>query len=208
MAATPATDLLLVSFHALSVEEQEEAFERISQARLERLAGEESESARFLRSLLRISEHLGHPENLTSTAYRKAWRELRGGGEEVENLHSVIRHYGSWRRAREALELSKANSARKIEARFDKRRLDKIWCYTEETLKEVVARCVKALGHVPRLAEYEHWRNREIELAEARGDDAFHLPSSSPFRRLWGSWGKALLALGYSPSEIARRLEA
>jgi hypothetical protein len=67
--------------------------------------------------------------------------------------------------------------------------------------------CHDSIGHVPQLAEFEHWRERELELARAKGNDALHLPSDGPYRRRYGSWEKALLALGFTPDEVAERLE-
>lgn len=60
---------------------------------------------------------------------------------------------------------------------------------------------------MPQVAEFEHWRHRELELARAQGDDALHLPSAGPYRRRYGSWEQALLKLGYTSDEVAERLE-
>ncbi len=204
MGPTNAADVVVGSYQLLNDAEQEEAFEKISRSRLIKQAGEESETARYLRSLLRVQEHLGQPPN--ATTYRVAWRELREEGEEVESLHAVIKHFGSWRLAREAIELSQSDSADRIKARFERRSLDKVWKYTEATLKETLERCVADLGGVPQLAEFEHWREREIELARAEGQ-VLHLPSDGPYRRRYGSWPKALLGLGFTPDEVAERLE-
>jgi len=53
--------------------------------------------------------------------------------------------------------------------------------------------------------EFELWRQREIELAKARGEDLF-LPSDSPYRRRWGGWEAALRHFGFEPEEIEGRL--
>jgi hypothetical protein len=205
MGDTSGTDVVLAGFTALDTEEQDEAFAQISEVRMRRLAGEDSETGRVLRSLCRVRDHLGEAPN--STTYREAWAELRKAGEAVESLPVVIRHFGSWRRAAEALMLSSHTSARKIDARFSRRRLGKVWRYTAKTLEETLRRCVEAIGHVPQVAEFEHWRARELELARARGDDALHLPSATPYRRRYGTWEKALLTFGYTPDEVAERLE-
>jgi len=55
MAATSASDVLLAAFKTLAPGEQEEAFARISDARLTRLAGDDGETARMIRSLRRAS---------------------------------------------------------------------------------------------------------------------------------------------------------
>lgn len=143
MPATSAVDALLIVFEALPEDEREEAFERVSERRLEHLAGEESDTARLLRSLRRVAEEVGHTP--TVTEYRDLERRLRGTDEAIEETNQVIRHFGSWRRAREALDLSATTTARKIEARFRARRLGKVWRYTEDTLRETLVRCGRAL---------------------------------------------------------------
>jgi hypothetical protein len=202
--ATTATDLLLVAFTALAPEEQEEAFARIGEARLTRLAGEDDETAQFLRSLQRVQEHAGC--ELTPDVYRSARTELRAAGEEIVGLSAVIRYFGSWRQAKEALELSAINTPRKIEARFRSRLVGKVHRYREETLRETLERCAGDLGHVPLIIEFEHWRQREVELAKAQGKELF-LPSDSPYRRRWGSWEDVLRHFGFTPEAIATRLE-
>jgi hypothetical protein len=201
---TSGADLLLVAFNALAPEEQEEAFVRIGEARLTRLAGEDDETAQFLRSLQRVQEHVGG--ELSPDLYRAARAELRESGEEVAELNAVIRHFSTWRAAKEALDLSAVTTPRKIEARFRGRLVGKVHRYREETLRETLERCAADLGHVPLIIEFEHWRQREIELAKAQGRDLF-LPSDSPYRRRWESWEAALLHFGFTPEAIAERLE-
>jgi hypothetical protein len=118
-----------------------------------------------------------------------------------------MRHFGTWRRASEALELSEVTTSRRIQARFDYRRVGKIWKYTGETLRDTLARCTEHYGHVPQVAEFEWWRDRQLELARDRGDDDLHLPSPTPYRKRWGNWEGALLHFGYSREEIEQRLE-
>lgn len=202
---TTAPDLLLVAFEALSADEQDEAFERLSAARLRRLAGEHSATETALASLRRVTVELG--EAPSPDAYKEVRERLRASGEELEPLSRIIRHFGSWRRAKEALQLSGETTPRRIEARFRSRRLGKVWRYTEKTLCEVLRRCAQDLGHVPQVAEFEWWRDRELELAAAQGNDALHLPSAGPYRRRYGSWEQALLRFGYTPDEVAERLE-
>jgi hypothetical protein len=205
MRRTTGVEVVLAANAVLSDEEQEEAFEHLAKARLARRAEDEGETARRLRSLRLVASRLGSP--LTIESYRSEWRRLKESGKEISSPNSLIDHFGSWRQAREALELAESSSARQIEARFAKRRLDKIWRYTEETLSSTIAACVRALGHVPQVAEFEHWRRRELEIARAKGDDALHLPSAGPYRRRYGSWEKALLALGYTPDQVVERLD-
>jgi catechol 2,3-dioxygenase-like lactoylglutathione lyase family enzyme len=202
--ATSATDLLIVAFSALAPEEQEEAFTKIAAAHLQRLAGEEDQTAHFLHSLQRVQQVAGG--ELTPGLYRAARAELRANGQEVVELNALIRYFGTWRQAKEALELSEATTPRKIEARFRSRLVGKVHRYREETLRETLERCAADLGHVPLIIEFEHWRQRELELAKAQGRELF-LPSDSPYRRRWGSWEDALLHLGFTPEAIAERLE-
>ncbi len=206
MRSTPTSgvDLLVVAFSALASGEQEEAFARIAQVRLNRLAGEEGETAQYLRSLQRVAAYVGC--ELTPGLYRAARVELRAAGEDIVELNAVIRHFDSWRAAKEALELSGVTTPRKIEARFRSRLMGKVHRYREDTLEETLERCVADLGHVPLVIEFKHWRQREIELAKAQGRDLF-LPSDSPYRRRWGSWEQALLHFGFTPEAIAERLE-
>lgn len=203
---TSAVELLVVGFRALSADEQEEAFLRLVDARLERLASEGDEFARHLSSLQRVAELTAG--DVTPATYRAARRELVAAGEEVVELNTLIRYFGSWRRAKEALGLSEVATARKIEARFRGRLIGKVHVYREETLKEVLLRCVSALGvKAPLVVEFEHWRYRELELAKAEGRELF-LPSASPYRRRFGTWEKALEALlELSTEEAAARLE-
>jgi hypothetical protein len=202
---TPAPALLLAAFRALGTDEQEQAFTLIGDERLRRLAGEESEFGQVISSLRRAAEVLGEAPGIED--YKRVRRELEANGEQLQPSSRILRHFdGSWHLAREAISLAETNSARRIEARFAKRRLGKVWRYTDATLRETVARCVTDIGHVPQVAEFEHWRQREIELARARGKE-LHLPSPTPYRRRWGSWEKALRGFGYSENEITGRLE-
>jgi len=47
-------------------------------------------------------------------------------------------------------------------------------------LRETIAACVAYYGHVPQVAEFAWWRDRELEKAQAEGNDALHLPSATP----------------------------
>jgi hypothetical protein len=202
---TTGVDVLVASFRALDEAEQEEAFERVRQLRLERLAGDDSEAAQHLRSLQRVADHLG--ELPTSTTYREARQELVADGEEIAEINILIRFFGTWRAALEFLELTRDDSVAKVEARFAKRKLGKIWRYTDQTLSEVLHRAISEIGHACQLAEFEHWRHRELEKARAKGEE-LHLPSGGPYRRRYGgTWEKALLHFGYTPDEVAERLE-
>jgi hypothetical protein len=203
--ATTAVDIALVLFRALDEREQDELYERLTDARLRRIAGEESVTAVMIRSLRRVAEHVEGA--VSPDSYRAAWRELRAAGEDVEEFSRVVRHFGTWRRAKEALELSDTNSVRRIEARFRFRRVGKVWRYTEETLRETLGRCVDYYGRPPMVAEFDWWRQRELELAAAQGNPDLQLPSAHPYRKRWSTWEGGLLHFGYAPEAISERLE-
>jgi len=139
--------------------------------------------------------------------YKRIRQELAKQGEELEPVSRITRHFeGSWYLAREALDLSETTTARRIEERFRKRRLGKVWRYSDRTLKETLIRAVEEIGHVPQVAEFDWWRQRQLDLASARGDQLY-LPSATPYRRRWGTWAAALRHFGYSQAEIDGRLE-
>jgi hypothetical protein len=208
-SGTAGIDVVIAGFRLLTDEEQERAFATISQLRLERLAGEDGETAKALESMRLVRDHLG--EIPTAKTYREAAAELREQGVKVLDINKVMRTLGSgsWRQCREALELSDGSTASQIEARFAKRRLKRVWRYTETSLRETIELCMAHPdlgGRVPQLAELEHWRARELELAKARGEELF-LPSGGAYRRRYGTYEKALLALGFTPDTVAERLE-
>jgi hypothetical protein len=201
---TTAPELLLIAYRALSPSEQERAFQLIHEARVQRLAGEDSETGQMLRCLRRVTELLGEVPGMDE--YKRVQKALAAEGEHLEPVSRVYKHFGSWHLAKEAVGFSETTTARKIDARFASRKLGKVWRYTDATLRDALSRCVNELGHVPQVAEFDHWRQRELELAQARGEDP-HLPSATPYRRRWGTWEKALLSFGYSQAEIDGRLE-
>jgi hypothetical protein len=200
---TPAADVVVAAFAVLAADEQEEAFVKINDARLRRLAAADSEIATYIRSLVRVADRVGE---LSPDSYRAGRKELLVEGQEVHEINAVIRFFGSWRRAKEALSLSEVTTATKIEARFRARLIGKPHTYSEQTMSEVLHRCAAELGGPPLVIEYEHWRARELELAKARDEELF-LPSSSPFRRRWSTWEQALLALGFPEKDVRARLE-
>jgi hypothetical protein len=184
MSVTTGAELVAIAFGALAVDEQQEAYERITETRVARLAGEESMTAQTLRSLIRVRHRLGRPP--TVTEYRQAWRELKGGDDEVEEVNRLVRHFGSWSRAIEALGLSEVTTARRIDARFRYRRLGKVWKYTGGTLRDTLGQAVDHYGRPMTVAEFDWWREHQLELAKAEDNDALHLPSPTPYRKRWG----------------------
>lgn len=204
--ATSAVDLVLVAYERLTDNEQEEAFSRLADIRLRKIAGGESEFARYLRSMRRAAEHAGRID-LSVDEYRDAYADLKSGdGDEVIEVNKVIVFFGSWRSAKEALDLSAVTTPLKIEARFRSRSVGKVHRYRDDALRETLLRCAGDIGHAPLVVEFENWRFRELELAKARGEELW-LPSASPYRRRWKTWEGALAHFGFSDDEIAGRLE-
>jgi hypothetical protein len=202
---TPATDALLIIFSALEDAEQQEVVERIAAIRAIDSVSEESASAPFLRSLRRVTEFIDHEPMVDE--YKDACAALREAGEDIIGFSSVVRHYGTWRRAKQALDLSQTTSVRNVEARFRHRRVSKIWRYTEATLRETLERVVAYYGAIPTIQEYDAWRQRELRLATVEGNDALQVPSTRPYRERYHGWENALLHFGYAAEEIAKRLE-
>jgi hypothetical protein len=204
-SAMSAVQLIGIGFAALSEPEQEAAFAELSEFRIRRLASTATQAESIISSLAQAALLAkGEP---TVADYKAARLHLEQQGVELVPVSQVIRHYGSWEAAKEALRLSANSTAGAIDARFRRRRLGKVWRYTEATLRETLARCVADYGHVPQVAEFAWWRDRELELAHRRGDDAAHLPSATPYRRRYGTWEQALLQFDYTPDQVAERLE-
>ncbi len=73
VAPTSAADALVIVFNALPDEERVEALERINEAHLRVVGGEQSDTAQMLRSLQRVAEYVGHPASVDE--YRQASKE-------------------------------------------------------------------------------------------------------------------------------------
>jgi hypothetical protein len=205
MADTPAPELVAALFQLLSAPEQEKAYALIKEQRLRRLAGTEGEVARFINGLALVQEQV--EGEMSVDDYRRWYPILQKRGLDVPPLSRVTKFFGSWSRAKEALNLSEDETPLKIEARFRSRRVGKVHRYREETLRETMMRCAEFLGHPPLVAEFEAWRYRELELAKARGEESA-LPSDSPYRTRFGTWERALLHFGFSQEEIDGAVEA
>lgn len=207
MAATSGADLVAVAFAALAPDEQEEAFARVSDIRLTRIAGEASETALFIRSLRRVADVAGVAnDDLSPGIYRRVRRVLVEEGEEVAEFNAVCRHFSSWSRAKEAVGLSEVTTPLKIDARFRSRLMGRQRTFRLNELEEALRCCVDDLGRIPLLSEYDEWRQRELALQRTRGE-ARRVPCPAVFRRRHGSWEGALIACGYSPEDVYVRLE-
>ena len=202
---TTAVDLLVVAYRSLTADEQQDLFERINDLRARSAARDASEMARYVRSLRHVAEEIGRIPTVDD--YRTVQPRLVARGEDIESFTRVYRFFGNWPRAREALALADTTTARRIQARFDSRRLGKVWRYTEDTLRDTLRRCVEHYGRPPGVAEFEWWRDRELELARGAGHDHVHLPSANPYRKRWKTWEGALLHFGYRPEDLEARLE-
>jgi len=201
---TSAVDLTVVAWRALDPAERETAYRAITELRLRDLAGEESEGSQYVAALRLVADHLGRSPSPLD--YDEARRVLQAQGHELPPRSRLVKHFRSWRLAKEALDLSEVTTVRRIEARFASRKLGKVWKYTDASLAETMGRCASELGRPPRVAEFVHWREREMQLAKARGEDA-HIPSPNAYRKRWRYWDAGLLALGYSEAAVAERLD-
>jgi hypothetical protein len=203
---TSAVDALLVLYEALSEAEQDAAYARVLERRLQRREAADTELARYVRSLRRVAEAIGETPGVQD--YQRVSRELIAQGEDLETFKRLYKFFDcSWPRAREALELSEETTVRGIEARFRNRKLGKIAKYTEDVLRETLVRAVEYYQRPPSVEEFTWWRERQIELARAQGEEYPHIPTDSPYRRCWRTWESALLHFGYTPEEVALRLE-
>ena len=202
---TSAVDLMIVSYRALSPVEQDDLLGQLQSLRLQRQAGKRSETERMLASLQRVSVLAGcSAEDLTSNDYRAAIKaEIRDGGVGIEPISKVIKHFGTWRLAKEALSLSGENTALQIEARFACRRLGRVHSYSEQALRETLRKCASELEHPPTVGEFKAWRQKELELAKAQGNNNFHLPSLNAYRRHFKLWKDTLrYFLDTAPQDI------
>ena len=199
-----AVSAVLAAYNTLSPEDRDRFFDEIRQLRLESLAACDPDAARYLASLMKVGEHLGAMP--TSESYKQAHSELLAADEEVLHVSSIIRYYGSWRMAKEALELSGYYNARQVEARFRRRRTRQPRYAREDELRAALHSCVADLGRAPLIREYEDWCDHQRDQARARGEELW-LPSVSTFRRRHKTWEKALLHYGIDLRSVYARLE-
>jgi hypothetical protein len=205
MSATAAADIVVIAFQSLTAGEQDEAFVRIKELRLQRLAGTDAEISRFIKGLALVQQRV--EGEMSVDDYREWIPKLRADGQDIPPLSQVTKYFGSWSRAKEALLMADDETPLKIDARFRARRVGKVHRYRDSVLEETVKRCAEYVGHPPLVVEFEVWRRRELELAKAQGQD-ISVPSSSPYRTRFGSWEAALLHFGFSQEEIDGAHEA
>jgi hypothetical protein len=206
LSPASGADALVIIYEALPPDEQDAAYERIHESRLRQHKVAETELAMHVRSLRRVAEVLGRVPGVDD--YKAVSRTLIEDGEDIAPFWRLYKFFdNTWPRAREALQLSGETSTRAVEARFRHRQLAKVVSYSEEVLRQTLARAVEHFGRPPTSEEYAWWRDRQLELARAQGDEHVHLPVDSVYRRRWKGWEAALLHYGYTPEEVARRLE-
>jgi hypothetical protein len=204
---TGGVEAVLVLYEALSPDEREAVFERVSERRAAEQGAQETELARHLRSLRRVAEVVGCTPSVDE--YRLVSKRLRAAGEDVESFASLYKHFRhSWPLAREALDLTQDASTRQVEARLRSRRVGKVARYSEADLREALARAVAHYRRPPSIVEFSWWRDRQLELASAEGREHPNIPSDSCYRSRWKTWEAALLHFGHTPEEVALRLEA
>jgi hypothetical protein len=202
---TSGVEVLLAVYGALTPEEREQAITRLRELRVEEGGEAEREMDRYLHSLRRVASAIGHMPGVSE--YQEVSAVLSKEGEDIEPFSRLYKFFGkSWPRAQEALELSGETTTKAIEARFAHRRLGKPVRYSEDELREALAACVAHFGRVPNTSEFSWWRERRLELARAKGQEAPHLPSQGPYCERWGGWVGGLLHFGYTPDAIAHRL--
>lgn len=199
---TSGVDLLIAAWRQLDPDEREASLQAIGHLHTSDEAGTESVGARLIRSLQLVCDHVGGEPS--AEEYRTARVELVAAGQDVGTMREQLRHWGTWVRAKEALFLSATTSPRRIESRFRERRLGKVWKHTEATLRDTLAAAVKNYGRVPTVAEFDWWREREIQIAKAKTQE-LHLPSATPYRKRWGSWDGALRHFGYDDEQATER---
>lgn len=207
MSETTGVSVVLAVFALLTPEEQDAAFKKLREQRLTSEGFAETEMALYVKSLRVVAEAIGHTPGVTE--YKEVSAVLIAEGrEDVQPFTRLYKYFGkSWALAQEALELSGETSTLAIEARFAHRRLGKPVEYSEDVLRETLARAVEHFGRPPNSTEYYWWRARQLELARAQGEKHPHIPTDGPYRHRWKSWEAALLHFGYTPDAIAHRLE-
>jgi hypothetical protein len=199
MSGTSASEVVAIAFQHLTPAEQEEAYAKIKELRLRRLAGTDAEIGRYINAIAAVQERVDG--ELSCDDYREWSPKLRKEGLDVPPFSELRRYFGSWSRAKSAFLMADDETPMKIDARFRARRVGKVHRYRDSVLKETIKRAADYIGHPPLLTEFEAWRQRELELAKARGEEIC-LPSPSAYRNRYHTWEKALLHFGFSQEDI------
>lgn len=199
MSGTSAPEIVAIAFQHLTPAEQEEAYAKIKELRLRRLAGTDAEIARYIKAIGLVQERVDG--ELSCEDYRDWSPKLRKEGLDVPPFSELRRYFGSWSRAKSAFLMADDETPMKIDARFRARRVGKVHRYRDSVLEETIKRAADYIGHPPLLTEFEAWRQRELELAKARGEEIC-LPSPSAYRNRHHTWEKALLHFGFSQAAI------
>jgi hypothetical protein len=204
-APTSAVDILLVAYSALGESEKEDLDARLDQIRVAKEAEADDELGQFLGSIKEAAELVGCAlGELTVTEYRRLAVER----DDLASLSRLTKRLGSWRQAREAAQWSESQTLRKVEARLSTRGVrGKVWRYSRKALKDFFGEALEHYGTVPMSSEFDEYRQRRLEVARAEGNHALHLPQAHAYRRRWGTWEKACLALGCTPDQVEERLE-
>jgi hypothetical protein len=96
--ATSAVDIAVVMFQSLPDDEQEDLYQRLAGLRARRPAGRRDRAV--IISLRLVADHVaGSP----SDGLQARLPRLRDDGVEVQEFNRVVRHFGFWRLAKEAL---------------------------------------------------------------------------------------------------------
>jgi hypothetical protein len=198
---------VLALYNALADREREQVFELIREKRLKAAAtAHDSEFARYIASLRAAAEVIGR-NDFTADEYRVAQRKaVAAGDERVIEASKVIRFFGRWRIAKEALVASDELSPRQIEARFRTKMTGVFRRFRRHDFERALAGCSETLGRPPLVSEYELWRRKEIELARERGEVAY-IPQWTAYLRRWGRWEHVLVEFGYQPEQVELRRE-
>jgi hypothetical protein len=159
------------------------------------------------RAMEACARELGRPPLL---AEYQEWRvkelalaQARGELGRVPGAESFRRRFGGWEKALLACGFSPDELYVRLEAPERRPRLAKIARYSDDTLGEVLNRCVRDLGGVPLVHEFSAWRADELRRTAG---SAIGLPTDSPYRRRFGSWEGALRHFGFSEAAIRARL--
>jgi hypothetical protein len=165
--------------------------------RLHRLAATADQAEALLGAEAKAALVAG-PELTVADYNNNARTELAAGGQDIPPIGRMIAFFGTSREAKEALGLRSApTGAPRSSCGFG----GASWTRSGTTARRRRRR--RSLGPAATtaahrwVAEYAAWRDAELGLARAKGDDAAHLPSATPYRRSYGSWEEALLYFGY-----------